>query len=147
LVAEAMVLAASCGVIGIVLANALLAGLLALYPQRLPVWQTIAIDYIAVLYTGALVVVAGFLVAQGELLRDQALHQSFRIRDVLLAAPGPAIRLRLGEMQRTREVRRSVVRPAARSPVLFQGLLHWSPVLRGRLHDDFLDLVLDQPVG
>jgi putative ABC transport system permease protein len=62
LVAEAMVLAASGGVIGILLANALLAGLLALYPQRLSVWQTIAIDYIAVLYTGALVVVAGFLV-------------------------------------------------------------------------------------
>jgi putative ABC transport system permease protein len=62
LVAEAMLLAASGGVIGIVLAHMLLAGLLALYPQRLPAWQTIAIDYSAVLYTGALVIITGFLV-------------------------------------------------------------------------------------
>jgi putative ABC transport system permease protein len=62
LVAEAMLLAASGGVIGILLAHTLLAGLLALYPQRLPASQTIAIDYIAVLYTGALVIIAGFLV-------------------------------------------------------------------------------------
>ena len=62
LVAEAMLLAASGGVIGIVLAHTLLAGLLALYPQRLPVWQPITIDYIAVLYTGALVIIAGSLV-------------------------------------------------------------------------------------
>ena len=62
LVAEVMVLAASGGVIGIVVGHALLAGLLALYPQRLPAWQTIAIDYTAVLYTGALVIIAGFLV-------------------------------------------------------------------------------------
>ena len=44
------------------LANALLAGLLALYPQRLPVWQPVTIDYAAVLYTCALVIVAGFMV-------------------------------------------------------------------------------------
>jgi hypothetical protein len=40
-----------------------------------------------------------------------------------------------------------VASSASCSPVLFQGLPYWSPVLRGRLHDDFLDLVLDQPVG
>jgi hypothetical protein len=31
--------------------------------------------------------------------------------------------------------------------VLLQGLPHGPPVLRGRLHDHFFDLVLDQPVG
>ena len=62
LVAEAMLLAVIGGVIGIILANTLLAGLLALYPQRLPVWQAITIDYIALLYTCAVIVMAGFLV-------------------------------------------------------------------------------------
>jgi predicted permease len=62
LVAEAMLLAVTGGVIGIGLANSLLAGLLALYPRRLPAWQAITIDYTAVLYTGGLVIVAGFLV-------------------------------------------------------------------------------------
>ena len=62
LVAEAMLLAVIGGVIGVMLANTLLAGLLALYPQRLPVWQAITIDYAALLYTCALVIVAGFLV-------------------------------------------------------------------------------------
>ena len=85
--------------------------------------------------------------AQGQLLGDQALHQPLRIGEVLLAAAGPAIRLRLGEMERAREARRAVARAASGSPVLFQGFPHRPPVLRGRLHDDFLDLVLDQPVG
>jgi hypothetical protein len=30
--------------------------------------------------------------------------------------------------------------------VLFQGFPHWAPVLRRRLHDDFLDVMLDEPV-
>jgi predicted permease len=62
LIVEAMLLAAIGGVLGVVLADALLAGLLALYPQRLPVWQPITIDYAALAYTGAVVIVAGFLV-------------------------------------------------------------------------------------
>jgi putative ABC transport system permease protein len=62
MIAEAMLLAVSGGVIGVMLAKALLAGLLALYPQRLPVSQAITIDYAAVLYTCALVILAGFLV-------------------------------------------------------------------------------------
>jgi putative ABC transport system permease protein len=62
MVAEAMLLAVIGGVIGIMLANALLAGLLALYPQRLPVSLAITIDYAALLYTCALVILAGFLV-------------------------------------------------------------------------------------
>jgi hypothetical protein len=31
--------------------------------------------------------------------------------------------------------------------VLFQGFPHRPPVLRGRFHDDFFNLVLDEPVG
>ena len=62
MVAEAMLLAAIGGVIGLMLAKALLEGLLALYPQRLPVSQIIAIDYTAVLYMFALVILTGFLV-------------------------------------------------------------------------------------
>ena len=85
--------------------------------------------------------------AQGELLRDQAFHQPLRIGEILLAPAASTIRLRLGEMERAREPRRAVTRAAPGTPVLFQGFPHRPPVLRGRLHDDFLDLVLDQPVG
>ena len=61
LVVEAMLLAVIGGVIGVLLANTLLAGLLALYPERLPVPQPVAIDYAALLYTSVLIVLAGFL--------------------------------------------------------------------------------------
>jgi len=37
--------------------------------------------------------------------------------------------------------------PGGGSPVLFQGVPDRPPVLSGRLNDDFLDRVLDQPVG
>ena len=62
MVAEAMLLAIIGGVVGVILANAFLAGLLSLYPQRLPVSQVITIDYVALLYMCGLVIVAGFLV-------------------------------------------------------------------------------------
>jgi putative ABC transport system permease protein len=62
MVAETMVLAVIGGIIGVMLANALIAGLLALYPQRLPVSHAITIDYEAMLYLCALVILAGFLV-------------------------------------------------------------------------------------
>jgi len=61
-ITEAMLLAAAGGAAGVLFANMLLAGLLALYPQRLPAAQAIAIDSTAVLYTCALVIVAGGLV-------------------------------------------------------------------------------------
>jgi putative ABC transport system permease protein len=62
LLVEAMLLSVAGGVIGVILANWLLAGLLALYPQRLPVWQEIAIDLRVMPFSFALVVVTGFLV-------------------------------------------------------------------------------------
>jgi predicted permease len=62
MVVEAMLLAVIGGIIGVMLANALLAGLLALYPQRLPVSHAITIDYSTLLYTCSVVILAGFLV-------------------------------------------------------------------------------------
>ena len=62
LLAEALLLAAIGGVVGVMLANVLLDGLIALYPARLPVWQPIVIDYAGLLYISGLVVAAGVLV-------------------------------------------------------------------------------------
>ncbi|MBO0860504.1 MAG: ABC transporter permease [Chloracidobacterium sp.] len=62
LAAETMLLAVAGGLIGFTLAKPLLAGLLALYPERLPVSQAITIDYAAALYTSALVIAVGFAV-------------------------------------------------------------------------------------
>src|SRR5206468_4641972 len=59
LIGEAMLLAVAGGLVGVVLAKWLLAGLLSLYPQRLPVSQMITIDGTAVLYTCALVLLVG----------------------------------------------------------------------------------------
>jgi predicted permease len=62
LLAETMLLAAAGGAVGVLLANWLLAALLVLYPQRLPVWQTIAVDPAAMLFTFVLTVTAGVVV-------------------------------------------------------------------------------------
>jgi len=50
-------------------------------------------------------------------------------------------------MERAREPRRDVARAALGTPMQFQGFPHRPPILRGRLHHDFIDLVFDQPVG
>jgi putative ABC transport system permease protein len=62
MVSEAMLLAVVGGAVGVLVANAMLAGLVALYPGRLPTTQPIAIDYAALLYVGALVIVVGLVV-------------------------------------------------------------------------------------
>ena len=62
LVVEALLLAVVGGVAGVLLAHGFLAGLLGLYPRRLPVSQPVAIDNVALLYTFVLVIVSGFLV-------------------------------------------------------------------------------------
>jgi hypothetical protein len=76
-----MLLAVAGGVIGIGLAHWLLGGLLALYPQRLPVWQAITIDYIALLYTGGLVIIAGVVVGVVPALNATGM----RVQDTLRA--------------------------------------------------------------
>jgi predicted permease len=62
LLVEAMLLSSVGGMVGVLLANWLLAALLALYPQRLPVWQTISVDHLGIAFSLLLVVVAGFVV-------------------------------------------------------------------------------------
>jgi len=62
LLVEAMLLSSIGGLTGVLLANWLLAALLALYPQRLPVWQTITVDHLGLAFSLLLVVVAGFVV-------------------------------------------------------------------------------------
>ena len=80
LVAEVMLLAFIGGVAGIMLAKTLLAGLLALYPQRLPVSQPITIDYVTMLYTCALIIVAGFLIAVVPALNTTGLRLQETLR-------------------------------------------------------------------
>ena len=81
LVGEAMLLAVVGGLVGVVLAKWLLAGLLSLYPQRLPVSQMITIDGTAVVYTCALVLLVG--VALGLVPALQA--TGTRLQDTLRA--------------------------------------------------------------
>ena len=85
--------------------------------------------------------------AEGQLLRHQPLDQSLGIGKVSLPAVRPMIGLRLREMERAG--RRACVYPRAPRPlpVAFQRVPHRAPVLRGRFHHHFLDLLLDQPLG
>ncbi len=62
MVVEAMLLAVVGGIVGVFVANAMLAGLLAFYPDRLPTSQVITIDYLTLLYASALVILVGVLV-------------------------------------------------------------------------------------
>jgi putative ABC transport system permease protein len=80
LIAEAMLLAVIGGVMGVLLANTLLTGLLALYPRRLPIGQAITIDHVALLYTGALVIVAGLLVGVVPALTATGLRMQETLR-------------------------------------------------------------------
>jgi predicted permease len=62
LVAEAMVLAVTGGLAGLVVASSLLQALLALSPQRQPATQPIALDFVAFAYAGALIVLTGLFI-------------------------------------------------------------------------------------
>jgi putative ABC transport system permease protein len=62
LLGETILLAAIGGGLGVLLANWMLEGLLALYPERLPVWQAIGIDAGAMMLAFVLVLLTGFLV-------------------------------------------------------------------------------------
>lgn len=79
LIAEAMLLSVTGGILGIGLGHALLAALLALYPARLP-GQAITIDHVAVLFTGALAIVTGIVVAAAPALSatGRRLHDTLR---------------------------------------------------------------------
>jgi putative ABC transport system permease protein len=80
LAAEVLLLTAIGGLVAVVFAHWFLAGLLALYPQRLPV-SHITIDYTAAVYVVALIVVAGLVVGLVP-----AVHATgMRMQDVLRA--------------------------------------------------------------
>jgi predicted permease len=78
-VGEAMLLAGAGGLAGVVLAKWIVGGLLALYPQRLPVSQAITIDGTAVLYTCALVLLVGMAVGLAPALQATGI----RLQDAL----------------------------------------------------------------
>ena len=85
--------------------------------------------------------------AERQLVRHQPLDQSLGIGEISLPAVPAMIRLRLREMQRAGGRPGVHPRTLRRLPVAFQRVPHRAPVLRGRLHHDFFDLVLDQPLG
>ena len=84
--------------------------------------------------------------AQGEFLRDQAFHHRSASGKSFFRPPGPRFDCAWARWTCPQGAARRT-RPTSGAPVLFQGFPHWPPVLRGQLHDDFLDLLLDQPVG
>jgi hypothetical protein len=83
--------------------------------------------------------------AQGQLLGHQPFHQAFGIGKVLLSSAWPAIGLGLGEVQRARRRPGALSRLAAWLPVPLQRFPHGPPILRGRFHDDFLNVLFKQP--
>jgi putative ABC transport system permease protein len=80
LVTETLLLAFIGGVIGLAFAKGLLAGLLALYPQRMPASQAITIDHVTVLYMLALVVVTGLVVGLVPALQATGAHMQEVLR-------------------------------------------------------------------
>jgi putative ABC transport system permease protein len=97
LVAEAMLLSVAGGVLGLLVANWLLEGLLALYPQRLPVWQTISIDNVSILFSLSLVAVTGLLLGAVPALSGAGR----RLHDALKANPRAATATRHGVAARS----------------------------------------------
>ena len=96
LAAEAMLLAVTGGMLGVALAHALLAALLALYPARLPGGQVITIDNAAVLYTAALAIVTGLIVGIVPALTatGRRMHDTLRTDSRPATASRPAVAAR-----------------------------------------------------
>jgi hypothetical protein len=85
--------------------------------------------------------------AEGQLVRDQPFHEALGIREISFPAGPAVIRLRLREMQRPGGRSGVPPTPLRGLPVALQRVPHRAPVLRGRLHHDLFDLVLDQPLA
>jgi hypothetical protein len=81
---------------------------------------------------------------QFEFLSDQSLDESFGIWKILLPSSRSSVRLGLRQMQLTRPGFDAFRKFGP--PPLFQRRPYRPPILRGRFHDDFLDLFGDQPV-
>jgi hypothetical protein len=85
--------------------------------------------------------------AEPQLIGDQPFHEALAIREVSLPAPRRAIGLRLRQMEGAGPSGGGVSLLGERLPVSFQGRPHGLPILRGRFHHDFYDVLLDQPLG
>jgi putative ABC transport system permease protein len=132
LLGEATVLAFAGGVIGILVANWLLFAFLTLYPQRLPVWQAIAIDHYAIACSLALTLIIGVLVGIVPALNATGR----RLHDTLKADTRSASASRRSVVARSS----LVVAQLALSVVLLTGALL---LIRSYQHLQKVDLGLD----
>ena len=135
LVGEAMLLSVAGGVLGLLLANWLLDALLALYPQQLPVWRTIAIDYGSMVFSLGLIVIAGLIL--GAVPAFSA--TGARLQEALKADPRAASATRRGVFARSA----LVVAQLALSIVLLTGAVL---LIRSYQHLQRVDLGFD-PAG
>ena len=132
LLAEALLLSIAGGVLGLLVANWLLEGLLALYPQRLPVWRTIAIDNVSILFSLGLVAITSVLLGAVPALSGAGR----RLHDALKVDPRAATATRRGVAARST----LVVVQLALSIVLLAGA---TLLLRSYQHLQQVDLGFD----
>src|SRR5664280_3492495 len=85
--------------------------------------------------------------AQYQFLRHQPLDHPFAVAEIILPPARPAVGFGLAQMQCAGHLGRPVPLLARRLPVPLQRPPYRLPVLRGRFHHYFLDLLLDQPLG
>ena len=97
LVAEALLLSVAGGVLGLLVANWLLEALLALYPQRLPVWRTISIDNASIFFSLGLVAITSVLLGAVPAMSGAGR----RLHDALKADPRAATATRRGVAARS----------------------------------------------
>ncbi len=83
--------------------------------------------------------------AQSQFLRNQPLHQTFRVPKVFLAPASSAIGQRLRQMECSRHFPGTLPILTARFAVPFQCAPDWFSLLSSRLHHRFLDPLLDEP--
>jgi len=83
---------------------------------------------------------------QRQFLGHETFDQSFRIGEILLPSGHAPIRLCLRQMQASGDRIDPGPGLSSRRPVPLEGLPHRTPILRGRLHDHFLDVERDQPL-
>ena len=85
--------------------------------------------------------------AQNQFLRHQPLDHPFAVGEVVLPPLRPAVGFGLAQVQCAGHLGRPVTLLPRRFPVPLQRAPYRLAVLRGRFHNHFLDLLLDQPLG
>jgi putative ABC transport system permease protein len=86
LIVESMLLTFIGGMVGVLIANTLLAGLLSLYPARLPASPRIAIDYATLTYATTVVLVVGCLLGLIPALNAAGMRMQDTLRAASLAS-------------------------------------------------------------